>query len=699
MRLSPNLTMRVTSGRTALEVDEATGSVVLVADRDGHVHFDARGEPERLGRLFRIFSPLPDWVAHHVDNASCRPRIEGRRDGGIVLRFVDLRSERGPAPLEVEVVIEPAPDDEVRLTIAITNRGRGDVTDVLFPWLASWQPGREATDELVLGGTRRVDPTSYPIPDRDGVGRWNQRDFWTYPRDLYCPWVDISTGAAGQSSNGNSGGGAAHGVGIISYQRQATVLGAFVENLAGYDPGLELSLGLSHFPRIMPGARWQSPPIAVVAHEGDWRSIADRYTTWVDTWFDPPPTPDWARRAIGLQNVLFRVQDGTRFHRFDEIPELARTGMQYGVPHLTVWDLGLMGPVPDFMTPWVPLHDADRDAIRTAVAQARALGAHVSVVQNYRILWPGSDFYRNVGARELALRYDGTPYVEEFLPSQWHAAFEAAHIGTMTHVLDPRVPGYRERVLADVEAKLSLGFDSLHWDQPHMHWPSYREDVPGSPDAHAPTVDLLRDVRSLVRRLDPEGIMLGEWGDAFGSQAIDLWFPSWLKETYDLERAVYSVPQALWSCVIDRDPALATRAFGFGAQLFLITRGLLGTLGDVPDFGEHVHALASLKDRCADRLVRARVQHPSVLEVTTDGPGSATAFSSPSGPAIVVVSPGEGGHIRVEIDPEVLSLRRSDQGRGSTARVVHRMNASATEVSGDAIDIELGANEAAVWYV
>jgi hypothetical protein len=677
--------VHLAAGRTVVEIDERTGSIALVAGSDGRVHFDARGDIGRLGRLFRIFAPLPDWVAHHVDSANCRPRIESMADGGVVLHFTDLRSERGPAPVDVEVRLWPAPADEIRCSIAVTNRGDGDVTDVLFPWLAAWQPGSAGANELVLGGTRRVDPAGYPVPERDSVGRWDQREYWSYPKDLYCPWVDLSTTKP-----------APFGIGLISYQTEATLLGAFVENLAGYERGLDLSVGLSHFPRIRPGETWQSPQIAILAHEGDWRATAGRYTTWVDTWFEPPPTPDWARRAVGLQNVLFRVQDGTRFHGFDEIPRLAEAGLRFGVPHLTVWDLGLMGPVPDFMTPWVPLSDDDRNEIRAAVAKARRLGAHVSVVQNYRIAWPGSEFYRDIATRELALRYDGTPYVEEFLPSQWHVAFEASHIGTMTHVLDPRAAGYRKRVLADLEAKLSLGFDSLHWDQPHMHWPSYRDDVAGQPDAHAPTVDLLRDVRRLVHRLDPEGIMLGEWGDVFASQAIDLWFPSWLKEPDDLERAAYSVPQALWSCVIDRDPALATRAFGFGAQLFLITRGLTGTLADAPEFGAHVRALASLKDRCADRLVRSRVQHPRTAAVTTDGPAAATAFTSPTGTAVVVVSPGEGSRVRVEVDREALEV---DRDARSATSVVYRMDRSTSEVTGDVLDVELASNEAAVWFV
>jgi hypothetical protein len=697
--------VRVTSGRTVIEIDEDSGSITLVADDRGRVHFDARPDVRRLGRLFRIFMPVPDWVAHHVDNASARPRVEPREGGSLAIHFTDLASERGPAPLDVEVLIQPWAADEVRLSIFLTNRGRSDVTDVLFPWLSGWQPGPPGGDELVLGGTRRADPQGYPIPDRDTVGRWNQRDFWTYPKDLYCPWIDISTASGGpaEASGQRSGDTGAAGVGLISYQPRATVLGAFVENLAGYEPGLELSLGLSHFPRVRPGETWQSPPIAIVAHDGNWRATADRYTAWVDTWFEPPPTPEWARRAIGLQNVLFRVQDGTRFHRFAEIPELARAGLAFGVPHLTVWDLGLMGPVPDFMTPWVPLSDGDREELRAAVAEARGVGARVSVVQNYRILWPGSAFYRVVGSREHATRYDGTPYVEEFLPSQWHAAVEAAHIGTMTHVLDPRASGYRERVLADVEAKLSLGFDSLHWDQPHMHWPSYRDDLPGGPaDVQSATVDLLRAVRRLVHHLDPDGILLGEWGDVFGSQAIDLWFPSWLKEVGDLERAVYSVPQALWSCVIDRDPALATRAFGFGAQLFLITRGLLATLADAPEFGAHVRALASLKERCAERLVRARPLGPRALTASASGPGSATAFRGPSGPAIIVVSPSESSRVRVEVDREAIG--RVASGRPGVARprmargALYRMDGATTETNGDAVSVELAANEAAILY-
>jgi hypothetical protein len=672
--------MRIVSGRTEIEVDDDTGSITLVADINGRLYFDARQDEARLGRLFRVLLPEPDWVAHHADSGATRPRIARDGDGRVTLRYVDLVSPRGPTGVEAEVVIEGAANDEVRFSLSLTSRRDTDVTDVMFPWLGGWVAGPPGADALVVGGIRSVDPQAYPKPDRDTVGRWNQRDYWSYPRDLPSPWLDMS------SRDG--------GVGVISYQREPSILGVFVENLAGYEPGLQQSVGLAEYPRLRRGETWQSPVVAVVAHEGDWRATADRHSSWVDTWFRPPPTPRWAREAIGVQNVLFRVQDGTRFHRFAEIPELARAGLANGVPHLTVWDLGLMGPAPDFMTPWVPLSDDDRSEVAEAVSAAHGLGARVSVVKNYRIAWPGSAFYRDTAAHELALRYDGTPYVEEYLPSQWHPPFEAKHVGTLTHVLDPRASGYRERVLRGVSETLALGFDSIHWDQPHMEWPSYRDDVPGQPyEVHPATVDLVGDVRRLIREHDPEGIMVGEWGDAFASEAIDLWFPSWPKDIGDLERAVYSVPQTLWSCVVDSDPALATRAFGFGAQLFLITKGLLGTLADVPAFGNHVRALAALKVRCAERLAHGRFRGAAALHVDADGTATASLFESPAGSAIVVVSPGAASHARV-----TLGHRPVGADRGQAPGQLHRFDGTSTATAGDTLELDLATNEAAVWY-
>jgi hypothetical protein len=274
----------------------------------------------------------------------------------------------------------------------------------------------------------------------------------------------------------------------------------------------------------------------------------------------------------------------------------------------------------------------------------------------------------------------------------------------MTHILDPRARGYRERVLAVVEDRIGLGFDSIHWDQPHMEWPSYRDDVRGQPyDVHPATVALLHDVRQLLHEHDPESIMIGEWGDVFASEAIDLWFPSWLKEPDDLERAVYAVPQALWSCVIDSDPALATRAFGFGAQLFLITRGLLSTLADVPEFGAHVKALAGLKSRTADRLARARLRGSAGLEISRDGPASAATFVSATGPAVVIASPGAKGRLRVEVDRAALQHMTPGWGSGSSAAArstgqLHRLDGSTEDTHGDVIDVKLSENEVAIWY-
>jgi hypothetical protein len=678
-------------GRLRLEIDPRTGSIVTIADTvSGTVHFEASprrgtgqpraGAPGReggAGRLFRAIVPIERWSSRAADSwGSGPPDIEAASDR-IVLRYDGLRAAGAEAHVQAEVHIARGGPSEALLTLRLRcHRGDGDVTDVLFPWLCGWRPGESPAAAVTLGGVRSVAPATFPVNRGMTFSRWHQREYFAYPTEMYAPWVDAS--------------GAEGGMGLISYQRTARNIGSFIENLAGYDEGLDLSIGFNHYLELGGGMTWESPPVGISVHDGDWHGTADRYSAWVDTWFRPPPTPQWARRTIGFQNVLFRGFDGTPIRALESMPEVAAAGVQAGVPHLSVWDyvlLGEYGKLDD-----VPLHGfagRDRVVLRNAIAASRRAGARLSSLQNYRLVKPTSRLYANGADAEVCRRYDGAPFVEEYCGSLAHAMVITSHVGPMVHPVDARIPSVRNRVLDLIEDSLDLGFDSHFYDQPFENWPSYHPDRgdDGPDGAHAGTVDLLRAVRDRIEARGRDGIMIGEYCDVFASEAIDLWM-SWYTDFDDLRRSAYAIPQTIQSWVVDDDVAAATRAFVIGAQLCLTTRGGEGHLGDVPEFARHVAMLAALRDR-EPGLWGGRFRDQAGFHLDGDGPILGASFAGPAGPLLVVGSPGGPGRAVLDLDIDHLKP-------AAAAMHLVRLDGRVGEVTGSRVDIRLAENEVAI---
>jgi hypothetical protein len=676
--------MKIENGRLNLYLDEQTGSIVRIVDTATQViHTDAIREGMNDARLFRLLTPVERWSSCHADShTSPAPHIE-QSGATIVLRYPHLLAAGHETGITADIVIDLPPGrSEVLLTLRVHNGGETDITDILFPWLAGWSGlGGRGLDAIVLGGATSRDPHAFPNP-RAGktYSRYHQRDFYHYPVQLYCPWADIS--------------GPAGGLSLIDYTRVPRNVGFMLENLAGYGPGLRLSFGWTHFTQLRPGQSWQSPPIGLSVHTGDWRDTADAYTRWVETWYQPARTPDWARRAIGFQNVIFRAFDGTPFRDLGEIPVIARGGRAHGVEHLCVWDyypLGSYGKLDDYDV--LDYSPAEKEVLRQTLRQAREEGSRVSALVNWRTTNPTSSLYKNESHAEVCCRYDGTPQVELYCASEGHPMYLTRHLGPVCSPLDARIETYRGRVLRQLREYLDLGFTSLFYDQPFQHVPSYHpaRGDDGPDGVHAATVSLAAEVRAVLRSMSPEGIMVGEMGDVFAQQSIDAWM-AWYPDMADAERVAYTLPQTLHSWVVDNNVAEATKAFALGLQLCLTTFGCEGTLDDVPQFAEHVSRLARLRAACASRIAWGRFRHTRGIDVTSDGGIVAYAYESGDGPAIIIAAPGEGGTARVALDRAAFRAPGSDGGRlWSSTGDVQTVGAT------DTLTVHLDAHGAAVW--
>jgi hypothetical protein len=677
--------MQIDHGHIRLELDPSTGSIVRIANRkSGVTHFDATGERGEFGRLFRIIAPNAQWFSRAADShLQDAPQIAEEGES-IIITYPDLRIGDGRTGIAATVRISPSErEDELLLTISVENHGQHPINEIMFPWLGGWagEGGRNG-ERCIVGGKEDFDLASLPRALGAGYYRLNQRMFYMYPYDMYTPWVDISM----------PGGG-------LSYINYATsALNGFfsIENLGRFAPQRCLGFAWSFPALVQPGERWTSPPIGLAVHDDDWHATADRYRLWANTVFGIHVTRKPVRESIGVQNVFFRGFDGALFHGLDEIPAIAETGLRYGVDQLCVWDQLMLGHY--VMRPAGELFDYAEDEqalLRQGLGQAKAMGVNVHALLNFRHVNSSFPCHQPYVAKDIKRRWDGTPETENWAGSFNHAMLFTRHLGPECYLFSPHSPAYRQRVMALTETYLDLGFTSMFFDQP-FEWPDYAYVAEGKrpEDTYPAVIDLVDALYAKVTARDPHAYLVGEEGEFAISRAIEQ-FMAWKfsdpTNVSMLERIRYSIPNIMFSWVMDSEPDRATWTFALGAYCWIGVHGQEGTLADAPVFAEHVRKLAQLRKRCVERTVYARFNDRRGLCVEGEEGFVAYGYDSPQGPAVIAAAIGKPASGTVSVQRDAFSAPGGDHGR------LCRWDGSTQAVQGDTMSFTLEANEVAIW--
>ena len=673
--------MDIHSGRMILSLDDKTGEIAKIVDgKTGLVHLDAQKDGRDDARLFRITVPKETWLDRNIDSHTCKAPKITRKTNGLLMRWDNCLAHGEATGVNVEVSVEELPEhEEIRFNLRVENHGFEPILNILFPCVAGWTGiGGKGKDQMSCGPARFFDPHARPahrcMPYNSGV---------MFCGTPYSPWFDLS--------------GTGGGISFISYMTEAKAHFAFVENMDDHKRrGTRINFGFLYPPLVNPGESWEAPPAGISLHGGNWRETADRYLQSTRSWFIPPPGKRELRESIGHQNVLFRGFDGTLFHRFEEIPEIARVGRAYGVPQLFFWDyvvsFGYEHHQDLDLTDYSP---DEKKTIAKGLAEAKLGGTNVGYIQNFRLCPPTISRYSKESRRETIRSYTGAMQAENFgTASHNYPVFWAHWLGPSSFVLSPLANSYRERVLRQVREFIRLGFTSLFWDQPvdhHLDYGHMSEGKRPEDNVYAATFSLIKEARCILHENDPDALIMGEMCDAFGAQCIDMWM-SWY---YDFEQALrlaYALPHTMTSWVVDGDPAQASRAFAAGMYLYLCTHGMEGTLADEPEFAAHVAKLAALRKKCAERTVHAQFKHTRGLKI--EGNDSIVAFSydGAKGPAVIMAAPGARGRITVAVARQFFS----NPGTGNNG-MIHRLDGSSQPHSGDCCSLELAENEVLVW--
>jgi len=265
-----------------------------------------------------------------------------------------------------------------------------------------------------------------------------------------------------------------------------------------------LRLSCVWYPFLETGS-WQSPPCGFAVLPGGWHKAADLYRSRMAKVFQPPPLPAWMRTSFhGWGQVSMKGGSQNPPFRFRDIPSLYKKVADLGLNTLHIFSWGKGGMDNDYPRRTPSPRLGTPGELRDALDAVRAMGGHVVLYTNGRLIEPGTGFYQKEGGQAcLALSEKGRPY-EETYTRRFYVACPSAKAyrdvlfdNFRRMVLDYHAGGAQIDQIACTPAAFCFATEAHGHATPATNW-------------LAPTDALLKRIHEFYRRHDPDFFVWAE---------------------------------------------------------------------------------------------------------------------------------------------------------------------------------------------
>ncbi len=676
--------MKLSNGIIVLEIEERTGSLVQLRDLKRNV--DHIVDPA-YARLFRVVAPDDDhWLSRHADSHDSTPTAMQVDGDTLTIEYDDLSTPDGTSVgVAVTVTVQLSEGaDEAVFSIEVQNRSTFRIDEIWFPWIGGWR-GYDGADDyaMMLGNGTCADPFHI---------RASIFGASTFLKGHRRRYVGLNTGGLGLPMADLSGG--RNGLSYLHYPSAQQLGGIVVEDQNEWGGDSLPAWSWVHAVPVQSGESWRSDPIGIAPHDGDWHSTADRMRDWLETWWEPPPTPNRLRESIGLQNVAFQDFEGQHLRPYSDLPKLARHGLEHGIADFCVWDMTLLGLYTKAgHGPLLDDSPARLDELRRALAETRELGVNVSPLTNLRLINTTNVMWREWGEEWIIRNRHDQPSLETYPIRSEYASYFQWALDEGGRILCQSHPDFQQYALDMCERIRELGFMSLFLDQPFegslCFVEAHGHDTPACVNVGA--CEWTRQVLDTLRKHDPEAYTIGENPDIWNTQSLPLWW-NWAWATKHAEVFRYTLPDSLQTWVIDayEHQHQVGKAFAMGFLLAINVRGLEKTLLDVPDFAARIKRLAGLRRKTAHCTVHGRFRDRQGLEVDVPDDVAVYRYDCDQCIGIILadcaVKPHDGRTVHIRLNPDIPGhelpgsalLHRED---GTTETIVAKRDRDAVSVS------------------
>ena len=459
-----------------VEVDPSCGSLRQIVDKQGGIKLESS---QFAAGSFRLLVPLADARENYIDGEDQTLSAVEKASNRLTLHWKGpLQDTRGALhALDVTISIELA-DRSIVFGFQLRNRTKLTVREAWYPRLGGL---------LNFGSPENCDQAILNPPPHNR--RRLQAHFgahtMTYPGQNMA-FVEVDNPAINR------------GLYLGAHDEVARFKAFhFREKQDGQQR--DVVFDLVHFPSVPPGGAFQGSPLVIQFHEGNWVDGGKEiYRPWfVETFGLMTPEQDWIRRHGFFQMIMVMLPEGNINYRIEQLPEIARDGLKYGVHSLQIagWQRGGHDNGYPYYEPDPRL--GTWEDMRRAVQECHELGVKVYFFVNVVVNNLDTQWYKEELKDYDYESIDGFPYAI----AGWGMGTLASRMGHTTPLMvfgDASFPGIRDELVAYFKKLAEIGADGIHIDKFYPQPLNFNPRAEMSPD-QAPWEGVMRLVDLISR--------------------------------------------------------------------------------------------------------------------------------------------------------------------------------------------------------
>lgn len=536
-----------------LRLDRRNGNLVGLGWKDPSL--EVIQEP-RLGENFRLLLPRPGYEANYFVSSEQRvSRIEKTREG-VTCIYETLRNARETLNIKVRYHIR-AVGKNLEFALEVDNPTDLPLAEVFFGIVGGQQGlgSRRDTESLVPGFNSNLLPNAFTNIRAGGYGGGNlgiryDAVGYTYPGHMQMGWMEFFNPKTNLGLYYANHDPESRLTGLYFELRPFTKSAAVGDNWptpadvpAGEPIGL--TMGWLKFPYVKRGT-FNSGPVALQIHRGDWHEGSELYRAWFDQHFQVKRPLTWLRKEMAWQSIIISNCEDVMVWKFKDLPKLAADAKKYGVTTFEIlgWDVGGIDrgypqyrPDPRLGTP---------EEFRQALSDVRKVGVHPLIFANIQVADTATSLFKNQ-LHQYAVMGRWEPDLQLF---GWGEGTTSARMGltksNMT-LISPAHPEVRKLLLDQFVDLVRDGADGFQLDKTVVNnMLDFNPRLRTSPD-RSMTEEMLamfREVLAKCREVNPNFALASEilWDRAFpfvdvsyvrmndidmNSPALRYTFPEW----------------------------------------------------------------------------------------------------------------------------------------------------------------------------
>ncbi len=402
------------------------------------------------------------------------------------------------------------------------------------------------------------------------------------------------------------------------------------------------------YPLVRPGKSWQSPEVYVKFDSGDWHAIARQHRDWLRTWVGRPKVPKELQESLGW------ISRGIR--SFDDIPQIAKQGVDVGAPYFIVYGWSDIGPAGMSYNNYPRPELGGVESLQRNLLRARELGS-------YPMAWFNGTVSVETNLGHLQMGHDWTAidrWGGQLEDGRW-SFFEPFQIAANPNndswfEVDPSSGA--QQYLLDTARRFveDYHFTGFEMDQGHKNFLSYRDRSENfRPEAAFSQgwAEYFSKAEEIVKRANPAGIIVGENPSELMNQYVD---STWIFEGGALNLATLTTLRYSWPWTTLPAKALPANR-GQANQCFMMNSYLdiFDDLSKYPEYAEHLKRLHGLKKATSRYLYQGEFSDEEGFSFAAPQAGvMAKSYRDPAGKftAVVVINTSDAPR-EVTLRPEL----------------------------------------------